>query len=184
MGNDIITMAKHRIVNTKFWDDSYVARMSPNEKLVFLYLLTNPLTTIAGVYELSTKRASFDTGLSAREIGKVLERLEKDEKIIRDGDWIGIVNFIRHQSLNPKVRRGIEIELEKAPESLVERLNVDFDTLSEPMDRLSHSNPNLKFNSNFNPNLNALSKERSSTDYPQDVERMRKELVRKMRFGS
>ena len=47
-------MAKFRYVNTRFWDDSYVAELSPLEKLAFLYLLTNSLTTIAGV----TRRTS------------------------------------------------------------------------------------------------------------------------------
>ncbi len=46
-------MAKYRVVNTRFWDDAYVAELSPNEKLIFLYLLTNALTTIGGIYELS-----------------------------------------------------------------------------------------------------------------------------------
>lgn len=169
------------MVNTRFWDDSHIARLSPNEKLVFLYLLTNPLTTIAGVYELSVKRASFDTGLSAREIGKILDQLEKDEKIVRENDWIGIVNFIRHQSLNPKVRRGIEIEIEKAPQSLVERLPVSAETLSIGFDRLSHSNPNPYSKKNLNPNPNDSSKEELSPGYPRDVNESIKELARRMR---
>jgi len=176
-------MAKQRIVNTRYWDDSYVARMSPNEKLCFLYLLTNPLTTIAGVYELSLKRAAFDVGLSMKEIGKIFDQLEKDGKIIRENDWIAIVNFIRHQSLNPKVRRGIEIELEKAPRSLVERLNPDFDILLEPMDRLSHSNSNLNSKNNLNPSSNATQGGKLLTGYPQDIHKETGKLVNRMRVG-
>lgn len=172
------------MVNTRFWDDSYVARLSPNEKLVFLYILTNPLTTIAGVYELSTKRASFDTGLSAKEIGKVLEKLEKDEKIIREADWIGIVNFIKHQSLNPKVRTGIRVELENAPRALVERLPLNPENPAIDFDRLSHSNPSLNPNLNPKSNLKGSSKKEPSTEYPQDVGIKMRKLVRKMRFDS
>jgi hypothetical protein len=176
------TMAKQRVVNTKFWDDSYVARMSPNEKLVFLYLLTNPLTTIAGVYEISLKRAAFDIGLSMKEVGKVFDRLENDGKILREGDWLGIVNFIRHQSLNPKVRRGIEIELEKVPKSLIERIGIDFDSLFEPSDKLSHSNSNLNSNFNSNPNFKAASEEKLSTGYSAALEQKRRDLARSFRF--
>lgn len=118
-------MAKQRIVNTRFWDDSYIARLSPNEKLLFLYLLTSPLTTIAGVYELPLKRAAFDTGLPVKEIAAMFSKLENDGKLVCHEDWVGIVNFIRHQSLNPKVRQGIAIELKRAPKELVERLPVD-----------------------------------------------------------
>lgn len=169
-------MAKQRVVNTKFWDDSYVVRMSPNEKLVFLYLLTNPLTTIAGVYEISLKRAAFDVGLSMKEIGKVFDRLEADGKIIRQGDWLGIVNFIRHQSLNPKVLRGIEIELAKVPRSVIERIGFDFGSLPKPTDSLSHSNPNP----NFNPKTSL--EEELSTGYPRDLEQRRRNLGRSLRF--
>lgn len=114
-------MAKNRYVNTRFWDDSYITRLSPNEKLIFLYLLTNPLTTIAGVYELSVKRVAFDVGLSVKEISRTLDQFQRGRKIVREGDWIGIVNFIKHQSLNPKVKLGIRKELKGAPEQLVER---------------------------------------------------------------
>ena len=169
-------MAKNRMVNTRFWDDSYVARMGPNEKLVFLYLLTNPLTTIAGVYELSARRASFDTGLSQKEIGKVLEKLDKDGKIIRIGDWIGIVNFIRYQSLNPKVRKGIQVELEKAPKELIDRLGINPERFAIGLDSLSHSNPNINLNSKDFRGGD------SSTDYPQDVQRRRRGLVRGSRI--
>ncbi len=58
-------LAKQRIVNTKFWDDSYITRLTPTEKLLFLYLITNPLTNISGVYELPLKRVAFDTGFSS-----------------------------------------------------------------------------------------------------------------------
>lgn len=145
-------MAKHRIVNTRFWDDAYITRLNPNEKLLFLYLLTNPLTTIAGVYELSLKRAAFDTGLPLKEISVVLSRLESDLKIVRQDDWIGIVNFVKHQSLNPKVRQGIIAELERVPRELIERLPVSVGALRIGSDRLSHLNSNFNFNSN--PNVN------------------------------
>ena len=35
-------MAKQRYINTKFWRDSYIEDLDPIEKLLFLYLLSNP----------------------------------------------------------------------------------------------------------------------------------------------
>lgn len=169
-------MAKQRIVNTRFWDDSYIARMSPEQKLVFLYLLTNPLTNIAGVYEISAKRASFDVGLPVKVVNQIFDQLEKDGKIVREDDWLGIINFIRYQSQSPKIRTGIRIELERAPQALVERLPVDLDTLSIPLDRLSHSNPN----SNSNPNFNRSLERMKSPTYPPGVGKKREELIKKM----
>lgn len=115
-------MAKRRVVDTRFWDDSYIARLSPNEKLLFLYLLTNPLTNIAGVYEIAVRRIVLDTGFSAKEISARLDRLEADGKIVRRGSWIGIVNFTRYQTLNPSVKQGIGDNLALAPAEIVEKL--------------------------------------------------------------
>ena len=141
-------MAKQRIVNTRFWDDSYIAALTPTEKLLFLYLLTNPLTNISGVYELPLRRISFDVGIGEREVGKILEKFEASGKIIYREGWIGIKNWIKHQTLNPKVKQGIVLELRKAPQELIQGLSIDYQGLSIPNDRLS--DPNL--NSNSNPN--------------------------------
>ena len=159
-----ITMAKYRVVNTRIWDDTYVAELNPNEKLIFLYLLTNALTTIGGVYELSLKRAAFDVGLPIRDLRKAFERFEADGKIVRKEDWIGIVNFVKHQSLNPKVKRGIEIEHEKAPRDLVERLKLPNEFFSIGYRRLSDSNKNN------NTNLKQLFSTRKSTGFSTDEE--------------
>ena len=159
-------MAKQRIVNTRFWDDAYIALLSPNEKLLFLYLLTSPLTTIAGVYELPIKRAAFDIGLPADEIEHGFARFELDGKLIRQEDWVALVNFVRHQTLNPKVRQGIVLELKRAPKELVERLPIEVHSLTIGFDRLSHSNSNT----NLNPNGRTASPELSSA-MPEGIRR-------------
>ncbi|MEK7514392.1 MAG: hypothetical protein AAB587_01035 [Patescibacteria group bacterium] len=145
-------MAKQRIVNTRFWDDSYIVSLTPIEKLLFLYLLTNPLTNISGVYEIQLRRISFDTGVAEREAGKVLERFEARGKIIYSNGWVGIRNWIKNQTLNPKVKQGITLELKKAPRELIDRLSIDYPSLSIPDDRLSY--PNLNSNTNSNPKFN------------------------------
>ena len=76
-------MAKQRIVNTKFWDDSYIGGLTPLEKLVFLYLITNPLTNISGVYELPLKRAAFDVGEKVEAIETIFKIFEADGKLLR-----------------------------------------------------------------------------------------------------
>ena len=138
-------MAKQRIVNTKFWDDSYIAGLTPTEKLLFLYLITNPLTNISGVYELPLKRAAFDVGLSVDEVEMAFGKFETDGKVARFNGWVGVANFIKHQTLNPKIKIGILQELKRAPKEVVDRLSIDYQSLS-------HSNSNL----NTNVDSNAL----------------------------
>ena len=173
----ITSVAKQRIVNTKFWDDSYIAGLSPIEKLLFLYLITNPLTNISGVYELPIKRAAFDVGLSIDEVEMIFRKLEADGKIARLNGWIGIKNFVKHQTLNPKIKAGIAGELKRAPKELVDRLCIDYQSLSIAYDRLSH----LNSNSNTNSNSNGLPLRELSTEEAKDIHRRTETIANKWR---
>ncbi len=77
-----MSVAKQRIINTKFWNDSYIAGLSPPEKVVILYLITNPLTNISGVYELPPRRAPFDVGIADEEMAVVFMKFEADGKLV------------------------------------------------------------------------------------------------------
>lgn len=120
-------MAKQRIINTKFWVDEYISKLDPIEKLLFLYFLTNPATDISGVYEIPLKNVAVDTGIEVEMVKKILARFSRDKRIYYRKGWVGITNFTKHQTQNPKVLKGIEIGLSKAPEELVERMNIDFE---------------------------------------------------------
>lgn len=151
-------MAKNRYVNTKFWTDTYVLdNLNPLDKLFFIYLLTNPYTDISGVYELSLKLAAVETGIERDNLQKVMiPKLEADGKIMYRNGWVAIKNFQKHQSLNPKVLKGIEIGLEKAPAELRDFIK---DSLCIDNDSLSHSNSNSNTNTNKQtPRKRAVSK--------------------------
>jgi len=142
------------MINTRFWIDDYIANLDPVEKLLFLYLLTNPSTDICGVYELPTKNMALDTGLDREMVLKILSRFSRDKKVYYHKGWVGIVNFIKHQSLNPKVMEGIKNGLNKAPKELIDRLSIGYDSLSH-----------LNLNSNSNLNSNLKSAEASSATW-------------------
>jgi hypothetical protein len=173
-------VAKQRIVNTKFWDDSYIVRLSPSEKLLFLYLITNPLTNISGVYELPLRRVAFDTGIPADKVGAILKKLEEDGKLVAADGWVGMVNFIKHQALNPKIKQGILTELKRAPKSITNRLSIDYQTLCVGVGSSSDSNSNL--NPNLNSNSNARPIGKLSTTLPQELQEKHKELISKWRM--
>lgn len=148
-------MDKNRYVNTRFWDDTYVIRLSPSEKLLFLYLLTNPLTTAGGVYELTSRRVAMDTGLSQKEVVIALDQFERDGKIVQHNGWVGIVNFLRHQKPNPNMRIGIARALDRAPRELIERLPVTVAAARKAFERVPEGFgrvPDLNRNENRNPN--------------------------------
>lgn len=144
-------MAKERYINTRFWDDEYIIELNPSEKLLFLYLLTNPLTNISGIYEITLKRMTFDTGFKNAMINKILDRFATDKKIIFKNGWIAIKNFIKYQKINPKIQVGIDNALAVAPQELTKWIkngqNIDYDSLSKP---LNYLNTNINTNKNIN----------------------------------
>ncbi len=98
--------AKLRSVNTRFWEDSFIEELSPSEKLIFIYLLTNPLTNILGIYEISIKRISYDTGINKESIKKALIDFESLSKVIFHDGFIILCNFQKNQRMNPKMLKG------------------------------------------------------------------------------
>ncbi len=147
------------MINTKFWDDAYSSNLDPIEKLLFLYFLTNTSSNICGIYEIPLKKIANETGVDKDMVEKVISRFEKDHKIYYRSGWVGLVNFIKNQNQNsPKVKKGIEIEMEKAPE-IIKSL-----VLGKGIDTLSHSNPNT--NSNLTK-LNTSAKAGKKSSYNQ-----------------
>jgi hypothetical protein len=126
-------MAKQRMVNTRFWIDSYVSTLDPIERLVFLYLLTNSNTNICGIYEIPIRRIAFDIGIDTQVAQTIMGRLERDGKIMYRDGWVAIKNFIKHQAINPKVQAGINYELADKPIELVKFIDIH---LSTPKDRI------------------------------------------------
>ncbi len=120
-------MAKRRLINTKFWSDGYISELSPSEKLLFIYLLTNPYTNISGAYEISLKQMALDTGFERTMVEEILERFKTDDKILYLHGYIVIKNFIKHQELNPKVLKGVENEALNLPNDIK---NIVYDSLS------------------------------------------------------
>ena len=89
-----------RVIDTAFWtDDKVVDMFTPEDKLFFLYLLTNPHTTQIGIYPLNKKIMAFEIGYSIESIDVLLDRFENEYHIIlrsRKTSEIAIMNYLRH----------------------------------------------------------------------------------------
>ena len=118
-------MATQRLVNTNFWKDNYIAELDPIEKLLFLYFITNPQTTLAGVYEINIREVAFDTGIDRDMILKILSRFCVDGKMYYENNWLVLNNFIKHQRLNPSIIRGIEKAIDELPEWLQNKISIE-----------------------------------------------------------
>lgn len=108
-----------RSINTKFWDDPWVTELTSEEKLIWLYLLTNPLTNLIGIYEISLKKIQFDCALESFErVSKALERFQSDKKAFYFHNFIILVNFYKNQSFNSNMIIGARNEFAKLPNEL------------------------------------------------------------------
>ena len=111
-------MAKQRYINDSFWTDPYIEKLSPDYKLIFLYLLTNPLSNISGVYEIRLKRIAYETGYDIEAVENIINKFVTDKKVIQAKDWIILVNHIKYQSLGDLTAKGINREIQDAPQEI------------------------------------------------------------------
>lgn len=76
-------MALYRHVRSEIWVNPKVSEcMNSNEKLIFVYLLTNQHTTQIGIYKITKKQIAYDLDLPMNIVEETLEKFENDLKII------------------------------------------------------------------------------------------------------
>lgn len=113
-------MSKQRYINTKFWSDPWVVdHLNILDRHLFIYFMTNEHTNIAGVYELSIRTISNETGFEREEIARMLKRLEP--KVLYIDGWVVLKNGIKNQNYHsPQAKKGIENELATCPDNLLQ----------------------------------------------------------------
>lgn len=154
-------MAIKRIVSTEFWTDPKVIEMfSPEDKLFFLYLMTNPHTTQLGVYQISKRVMSFELGYSLEAVTVLIDRFENKYGLIKysaETSEVAIKNYLKHSIV--KGGKPVEDLLAKEISEVKDHSLLEYvhDSLSD-VDNLNVSVckilPLLKENDNDNDNDN------------------------------
>lgn len=125
-------MARYRQLHTAFWTDAFVEDMTPEQKLFYIYLLTNSRTTQCGIYEITKRTISNETGYTLQRVCELIEYFESIAKIFYNekNREMFIANWIRYNWIDSKpVRLCIAKEIEKVKTQ--EFIN-EFDTLLIP----------------------------------------------------
>jgi hypothetical protein len=107
-------MATYRKLHTTFWTDPFVENLTQEQKLFYLYLITNTKTKQSGIYEITKKYMAFETGFSIKEITELITYFVNDGKILysETTNEIAIVNWVKHNlSLSHSVLKCIETDL-------------------------------------------------------------------------
>lgn len=119
-------MAIFRKVHTQFWSDPFVQTLSPEKRYFFLYLLTNEKTRQCGIYEISKRHISYDTGYTIDTVSILLEYFISEKKILfsEDSNEIAIKNWNKYNgNPSPKVQKLVNEELAKVKnKSLIQYL--------------------------------------------------------------
>ena len=67
-------MAKYRQIYTEFWSDDFILELDLQEKLFYLYLLTNTKSTQSGIYQISPRLISLETGCDKVIVTQLLKK--------------------------------------------------------------------------------------------------------------
>ena len=91
-------MATYRKLHTTFWTDPFVEKLTQDQKLFYVYLITNTKTKQSGIYEISKNYMRYETGFSIEQITELINHFVKLDKIVysESTDEIGIKNFVKH----------------------------------------------------------------------------------------
>ena len=115
-------MAKYRNVYMSFWTDSKVIeKFTPEDRYFYLYLMTNPHTSLCGCYEVSLTQMANETGYNKDSIEKLIVRFMEVHDLIRydfSTNEVIILNWHKYNWNNSgKLIAGVEngIECVKNP---------------------------------------------------------------------
>ena len=175
-----------RCINVRMWSDSWFEGLPPDFKLVWVYLLTNEYTNMLGVYELSFKRMSYDTGIEKETLSKAFEGFAKDGKAFHFFDkWVVLPNFLKNQSLNPNMLKSAMQIYRNLPKELKEIVLFDGEQTSrleivKPSESISKDSATL---SNHSETLSKGSQTLSEKEIEKEIE-IEKENIRSLKQTS
>ena len=90
-------MAKYRPIFTKTWNDPDFEEYTPNQKVIFMCLCTNPLVTESGIYPISPKAIAQYASVDQNEVEDVLVN-NKLKNVLYDMEnkIVFVCNFLRY----------------------------------------------------------------------------------------
>lgn len=102
-------MSEYKQLKTRIWQDNWFLTLTPEEKLLWIFLLTNEYSHISGLYELPEPLVRPLTGV--KDFEKILLKFAKDNKIKYKNGWIYILNKNKHQPISNNLKDKINISI-------------------------------------------------------------------------
>jgi hypothetical protein len=77
-------MSNYKPLYSKIWSDDDFGEYFPEEKLLYIYLLTNSHVEKSGIYKINIRQMAFETGIASTDIKTFLLSFVKQNKIKYD----------------------------------------------------------------------------------------------------
>lgn len=106
-----------RQIHTQIWKDDYFLDLTPEEKLLFIYLFSNESTSLSGLYKIPLRVICFETGLDQNFVIDTLKKYEQAGKVVYESGVIWVVNMRKyHETRSPKIKIAIANDLNRIPD--------------------------------------------------------------------
>ena len=109
-------MATYRNIQMSFCTVAKIGEFTPEQKLMYLYLMTNPHTNLCGCYEITIRQIAFETGFTTETASRIIESLKEHGVIDYSNDTheIIIVNWHKYNwTTSEKLRKALEFSIGK-----------------------------------------------------------------------
>lgn len=100
-----------RIVHTKIWTDGFFSELTPTEKAIFIYYITNPDVNIIHCYECPDRKVMFDTGCTSEQLSKAKDKFQSAGKLSFYKEYIKLENASKYESYNGEKNEKAKLKL-------------------------------------------------------------------------
>lgn len=104
-------MSEYKLIKTRMWQDNWFLSLSPEEKLLWIFLLTNEHSHLSGLFELPS--ATIEPLSGVKDWAKILTKFIQAGKIKYQDGWIYILNKKKHQPISDKMKDNVNISIKK-----------------------------------------------------------------------
>lgn len=107
-------MADFRNIHTRIWVDSWFSELGQDEKLLFIYLFSNPNASVCGMYEMPKRNMSLDTGIPINRVSEILNTFSAAGKVHYENGIVWVVNLKKYNDSGNSVKIVTRIEKDLA----------------------------------------------------------------------
>jgi hypothetical protein len=88
------------MIESSIWEDEKFCALSVEAKLLFIYLFSSPHRNMVGLYRLTIKYISSDTGFNESKILELMKELISNGMVSYLGDYVLVKKFLKYNPLN------------------------------------------------------------------------------------